>query len=112
MDRLVGYKRALRDRGIPIDEKLISPANFRESGAYVAAKRLIPVKPEAVFVASDLMARSAARAFKEAGLRIPEDIAMVGFDDLPPAVSEAPLLTTIRQPIIEIGYQAVEMLST
>jgi LacI family transcriptional regulator len=110
MDRLIGYKRALQDRGLPIDEDLISPADFREIGAYIAAKRLIPHRPDAVFVASDLMARSAVRAFSEAGLRVPEDIALVGFDDLPPAVVEPPLLTTIRQPIIEFGYQAVEML--
>lgn len=110
MDRLIGYKHALQDGGLPVDEALISPADFRQTGAYIAAKRLIPQRPDAVFVASDLMARAAINAFKEAGLRVPEDIGVVGFDDLSPAVSEAPHLTTIRQPVVEFGYQAVEML--
>jgi LacI family transcriptional regulator len=73
-------------------------------------KQLLPKRPDAVFVASDAMAIAAMRAIGEAGLRIPEDIAVVGFDDIPPAATTKPPLTTVRQPIQRTGCVAAETL--
>ena len=72
---------------------------------------LLPYKPEAVFVASDTMALGALRALREAGLRAPDDIALVSHDDLPPAVQADPPLTTVQQPIARTGQLAVEKLA-
>ena len=74
-------------------------------------KRLILNKPEAVFVASDTMALGAIRAIHELDMRIPDDIAIVGHDDLPPAIQADPELTTVQQPVIETGQIAVETLT-
>lgn len=73
-------------------------------------QQLLPAKPDAVFAASDLMANGAMRAAREAGLSIPKDIALVGFDDVPIATYADPQLTTIRQPIARLGFNAVEIL--
>jgi LacI family transcriptional regulator len=109
-DRLEGYRQALTSRGLPGDEKLITEADFTEEGGWAAMQRLLPQRPEAAFVASDMMAIGAVKAIKEAGLRIPDDLAIVGFDDLPVASIVEPALTTIRQPIDRLGATAVEML--
>jgi DNA-binding LacI/PurR family transcriptional regulator len=71
---------------------------------------LLPAKPDAVFAAADLMALGAMRAIHEAGLNIPEDVALIGFDDLPSATYSNPPLTTVRQPIYQLGFNAVEIL--
>lgn len=110
VDRHQGYCNALTERGIPYREELVAEGDFSEAGGYYAMQRLLTQHPDAVFVASDLMARGAIRAIREAGLSVPQDIAIVGYDDLPPAVSAAPHLTTIRQPIARLGYTAVELL--
>lgn len=73
-------------------------------------QRLVPQAPDAVFVASDAMAVGALRALREAGLRVPEDIAMAGFDDIPFAARADPPLTTVRQPIQRMGTLAAETL--
>ncbi len=109
-DRLAGYHNALNDRGIPSDTRLTSEGDFTENGGYHATQRLIPYKPAALFVASDMMAMGALRALREAGLSVPEDVAIVGFDDLPPATLADPQMTTIRQPIRRLGIKAVEIL--
>ncbi|MCS7010549.1 MAG: LacI family transcriptional regulator [Anaerolineales bacterium] len=110
LDRLEGYKKALQERGLPIQENLIVEGDFTEEGGYYAMQRLLPHQPDAVFAASDLMALGAIRAAKEAGLRVPEQIAFVGFDDFPLASSNEIRLTTIRQPVVQFGIQAVELL--
>ena len=109
-DRLIGYSRALQTHGIEVDENLIVYGDFSIDSAYRAMRQLLPQKPDAVFVSSDTMALGALRALSEARLRVPEDIAIVGFDDLPPALQAEPRLTTIRQPIEELGRKSVEML--
>jgi LacI family transcriptional regulator len=109
-DRLAGYQNALNDRGIMIYNELISEGDFTEIGGYLATQRLLPNKPSAIFIASDIMAMGALRALREAGLSVPEEIAIVGFDDLPPATLADPQLTTIRQPIRRLGIKAVEIL--
>jgi len=73
-------------------------------------QRLLPFRPDAVFAASDVMALGAMRAARECGLRIPEDIAFIGFDDLPLASLPDVQLTTIRQPVRQFGIQAIELL--
>jgi LacI family transcriptional regulator len=109
-DRYEGYCRALNDAGLPYDELLIADADFSQESGYVAMRRLLTQRPDAVFVSSDEMALGAQRAIREAGLRIGDDVAVVGFDDLPLAIHAEPPLTTIRQPIELLGPLAVEML--
>jgi LacI family transcriptional regulator len=110
LDRRQGYLDALNDRSRSIDESLIVESDFTEAGGYSAMQRLIPHRPDAVFVASDTMAFGALRALREAGLCVPRDIAVVGFDDLPTSSLADPPLTTVRQPIRRLGVQAVETL--
>lgn len=109
-DRTTGYRRALQAYGIPEDEALMRCGDFTLQSGYSAMKQLLPAKPDAVFAASDTMALGVQRAIREAGLRIPDDIAIVGFDDLPPALHAEPPLTTMRQPIEQLGVTAVELL--
>jgi len=110
LDRRQGYLDALNDRNRSIDETLIVEGDFTELGGYSAMQRLIPHQPDAVFIASDTMAFGALRALREAGLSVPDDVAVVGFDDLPTSALADPPLTTIRQPIRRVGAQAVETL--
>lgn len=111
-DRLEGYRRALHDCGYAYDPDLIAFGNFSVQSGYEAMKLLIPARPDAVFIASDTMALGALRAVREAGLNVPEDIAIVGFDDLPPAQQSDPPLTTVQHPIEQLGVNAVELLSS
>lgn len=110
LDRKEGYLRALSDRDRVIDRNLIAEGDFTEIGGFQAMQRLLPARPEAVFAASDVMAVGAMRAVREANLRIPEDVAFVGFDDLPLTNMPQPPLTTVRQPVFQFGFKAVEML--
>jgi DNA-binding LacI/PurR family transcriptional regulator len=73
-------------------------------------RRLLVQQPDALFTSSDDMAVGALRAIREAGLRVPEDVAMVGFDDMPFAVQTEPPLTTVRQPIEQTGRLAAQIL--
>jgi LacI family transcriptional regulator len=73
-------------------------------------QKMLPARPDAVFAASDIMTIGAMRAVRDAGFRIPEDIAFVGFDDLPIAILSDIQLTTIRQPVVSFGEKAVEIL--
>jgi LacI family transcriptional regulator len=109
-DRLQGYLMALRERGIAYDPELVAEGDFTEEGAYMAMQRLLPLAPEAVFAASDAMAVGALRALREAGKRVPGDIALAGFDDIPLAARTEPQLTTVRQPIQQLGAVAAETL--
>jgi LacI family transcriptional regulator len=109
-DRHLGYQRALEAYNIPYDERLVAEGDFSLESGYTAMQTLLHETPDAVFVSSDLMAIGAQRAIREAELSVPEDIAMVGFDDLPEiSMAERPL-TTIRQPVDQLGSVAVELL--
>lgn len=110
LDRQSGYLRALNERGYKVDKTLIAEGDFTEVGGYYAMRKLLTVKPDAVFAASDVMAIGAIRAIREAGLNVPNDIAMVGFDDLPISTASDVQLSTIRQPVIQFGIRAVELL--
>ena len=110
IDRLEGYKKAISNQGWHVDNTLIAVGDFSEQSGYTAMQQLLACKPDAVFAASDTMAIGAIRFIKEAGLRIPEEIAFVGFDDLPVSSLSDFKLTTIRQPIFRFGAQAVTTL--
>ncbi|MEO8288696.1 MAG: LacI family DNA-binding transcriptional regulator [Chloroflexota bacterium] len=110
VDRLEGYLMALRERRIPVDPRLIVESDFTEEGGYRSMQRILPFEPDAIFAASDAMAVGAMRAIRDAGKRIPEDIAVAGFDDIPLASRTDPPLTTVRQPIQRMGSVAVETL--
>jgi LacI family transcriptional regulator len=110
LDRLEGYLAALRERALTADPDLIANGDFTEKGGYEAAQQLIPHKPDAIFASSDAMAIGALRALREAGVKVPDDVALVGFDDIPQAAHTEPPLTTVRQPIQRLGGTAVEAL--
>ncbi|MAT98474.1 MAG: LacI family transcriptional regulator [Anaerolineaceae bacterium] len=109
-NRLDGYRQALVSRGHSLDANLIMEGDFTEAGGYYAMQQLLAHEPEAVFVASDAMALGAMRAVREVGWTVPDDMAVVSFDDLPQAALSDPPLTTIRQPIKRLGMLAVETL--
>ncbi|GAB4495502.1 MAG: LacI family DNA-binding transcriptional regulator [Anaerolineales bacterium] len=108
-ERLQGFRQTLSEAGL-LDERLIAAGNFDETSGYTAMQKLLPQNPQGVFVANDVMAAGAYRAIKEAGLKIPDDIAVVGFDDIPLAAQLQPPLTTIRQPMQTLGTLAVQRL--
>jgi DNA-binding LacI/PurR family transcriptional regulator len=113
LDRLEGYRDGLAAAGLAADEDLVEAGDFTEEGGAAAMARLLarPGSPvDAVFAASDLMAAGALRALRAAGRRIPEDVAVVGFEDSAVARYAQPPLTTVRQPIEEMGRQATRML--
>jgi DNA-binding LacI/PurR family transcriptional regulator len=113
LDRLDGYRDGLAAAGLAADPGLVEPGDFTEEGGAAATARLLerPGPPvEAIFAASDLMAAGALRALRAAGRRVPEDVAVVGFEDSAVARYAQPPLTTVRQPIEEMGRQATRLL--
>ncbi len=108
--RKQGYLNALWQHHLAPNEDLMVAGSYSEESGYKAMERLLPFAPEAVFVASDTMALGALRALRAAGRVVPRDIAIVSYDDLPPASLADPPLTTIRQPIKQNGQLAVETL--
>jgi LacI family transcriptional regulator len=107
-----GYKQALLESAIPIDSALMVEGFYSEAQSYRAMERLLalPDPPSAVFAASDGMAIGALQAIRHRGLRVPEDVALVGYDDVPIAALATPPLTTVHQPIGEMGAHAVRLL--
>ena len=108
--RRQGYIDALHSRAIIVDPALEIEGDFTEPSGYYAMERLLLQQPDAVFAANDLMAMGAMRAIRDQGLRIPEDIAIVGFDDVPASANTDPPLTTVRQPSHQMGVVAAEIL--
>jgi LacI family transcriptional regulator len=106
--RLRGYRCALEAAGIPYDENLVTEGDFLEEGGYLAMQELLDRKipMTAVFAANDQMAAGVFKALREAGLSIPDDISVVGYDDVLLARYLYPSLTTIRQPLEEMGRAA------
>lgn len=109
-ERLQGYKNTLQKAGFEVDPNLIAEGRFTLEDGYQAMKKLLPHKPDAVFAPGDTAAIGAIRAINEAGLRVPDDIAIVGFDDLDVATKVTPQLTTIRQPVEQKGAYATRLL--
>lgn len=110
LDRLEGYQTGLRESRLPYDNDLVVEGDLSESSGYYGARKLMLAEPDAIFAASDIMAVGAMRAIQETGRRIPQDISIIGFDDLPPAARTTPALSTIRQPIRRMGVDLVEKL--
>ena len=113
LDRLEGYRDGLAAAGLAGAGDLVETGDFTEEGGAAAMVRLLerPGSPvDAVFAASDLMAAGALRALRAAGRRVPEDVAVVGFEDSAVARYAQPPLTTVRQPIEEMGRQATRLL--
>jgi LacI family transcriptional regulator len=110
--RQAGYVEALTDAGIAIDADLIGAGHFVQSGGYTAAEQLLalPQRPTAIFAANDEMAFGAIDAIHSRGLRVPEDISVVGFDDIATASYIHPPLTSLRQPLAELSACAVDEL--
>lgn len=110
IDRLQGYREALAAAGLP--EGPIADGNFTADGGADAMRQILEAgeRPDAVFVASDLMARGALAALAAAGVHVPDDVAVIGFDDSPVATSVTPQLTTVRQPSFAQGEQMASVL--
>jgi LacI family transcriptional regulator len=111
-ERLRGYRVALKQAGIRHAPPLEQDGEFTEAGGYAATRTLIETspRPTAIFAANDSMAIGALSALREAGLRVPEDVSVAGFDDIPLARYMDPPLTSVRVPIAELGGRAMDML--
>ena len=111
-DRITGYRRALSEADIPLDEALVVKGDFRYEGGYQAASQLLGTRerPTAIFACNDLTAMGAICAASQRRLRIPDDVAIVGCDDIALAAFTNPSLTTVAQPKHDMGAAALEML--
>jgi LacI family transcriptional regulator len=111
-ERLQGYKSALKQYRMPMEERLISSGEYSFDGGYAAMKRLLDVGVpfSAVVASSDIMAIGALRALRDAGLRVPEDIEIAGFDNIAFSAMVDPPLTTMEQPVYALGQKAAEVL--
>lgn len=112
VDRLDGYKAALHTSHIRFDASLVYEGTFFQPDGFAGANALLdlPVPPSAIFSSNDVMAMGAMDAVRSRGLRIPEDISILGFDDIPQAALVHPALTTVRQPLEQMGRVATLML--
>jgi LacI family transcriptional regulator, galactose operon repressor len=111
-DRLRGYHAALAEAGLLAEPGLVVEGDFQIEPGIVAARRLLdlPEPPTAIFAFNDNIAIGAIQAARERGVRVPEDLSVVGFDDLEAAEIVTPALTTVRQPLAEMGRMAVSLL--
>jgi LacI family transcriptional regulator len=110
VERLNGYRDALTAAGRAFDDRLVQLDEPTSQGGYRAAVALLSERPDAIHVATDTMAMGVMQAIHEHGLRIPDDIALVGFDGLPNAPRTDPTLATVVQPVTEVGRTAVHLL--
>lgn len=111
-ERLAGYEQALQEAGLPVDRSIIRAGDFQQAGGLTAAQALLDLSspPTAMFVANNLMTLGAYEALHERGVRIPEEVAVVGFDDMPWATALRPPLTAVAQPTFELGAAAAQLL--
>lgn len=112
LDRFRGYKLALDKYTVPEDKDLIKYGDYSQESGILAMQQMLalPNRPTAVFCANDLMAIGALKVIKESGLSVPGDIAVVGYDDLVLAEISVPRLTSVHQPIFDLGKEAVRLL--
>lgn len=110
--RLDGYSAALAEQGLSLDPALVTEGDFTTDGGYAQAMELLaqPDRPTAIFAGSDLQAMGVYEAARQNGLRIPEDLSVVGFDDVQTAAFLGPALTTVRQPLQDMASAAAGML--
>ncbi len=112
MLRVEGYKRALHEYGLPFRSNLVKVGDFQIKGGETEMQKLLedPCKPTAVFVLNDMMAIGAMTAARKAGLSVPADLSIVGFDDIELASAVSPALTTVAQPFDELAQNATNLL--
>jgi LacI family repressor for deo operon, udp, cdd, tsx, nupC, and nupG len=112
LERLIGYKRALQKAGITYDESLIEIGNYALAGAAEATRKLAAMsnRPTAIFAFSDEMGMSCLATLQRMGYRIPQDFSVMGFDNISYAEYCSPSLTTMAQPMTEIGIACMELL--
>jgi LacI family transcriptional regulator len=112
-ERVTGYRRALEEAGLPYDESLVLRGDYHPGSGLQAASILFSLErpPTAIFACNDLMAVGVLHAAAKAGCNVPEDIAIIGYDDIELASFMTPPLSTIAQPKRQIGYQAAQMLA-
>jgi len=110
--RLRAYRDALAAAGVPFEAALVQPGNFSQASGLEAARALLALKdpPTAIFAANDEMAFGALDAVKDRGLRVPDDVSVLGFDDIPMASQVYPALTTVRHPFRDLAEAAVRLL--
>jgi DNA-binding LacI/PurR family transcriptional regulator len=111
--RLRGWREELgRREGVPVDEALVAPGDFSQEGGRLAMRALLERRPhlDAVFAASDVMAAGALAELRRQGRRVPDDVSVIGFDDSIIAQHTDPPLTSVRQPVEEIGRTITELL--
>ena len=111
-ERVRGYERAMVEAGLVVDERLIQPGAWTYESGQAAARRLLhlPVPPTAIFACNDLMAIGVISALREQGLRVPEDVSVVGFDDIPFGAYFFPPLTTLATPLMEVSQRLCQLL--
>lgn len=112
VERVQGYRLALEAAGLPFEPRLIAYADFNESSGLLAINQLLEARQSfsAVFAANDQMAYGARLALYQRNIRVPEDVSLIGFDDLPVSRFQIPPLSTIHQPVYELGQAAAEAL--
>lgn len=110
--RLDAFRAGLEAAGLDMDRRLVAQGDFYHQSGYLGAATLLdlPRPPTAIFASSDQMALGAYKAVRERGLRVPQDVSVVGFDDLPEVRWSTPPLTTVRQPLTEMGALAARTL--
>lgn len=111
-DRLAGYRRAMREAGFTDEAQWVIYGSFNQASGYEMMRQLLDInpRPTGIFTANNLIGIGALHAAQEAGLRVPEDLAMVGFDDLPPTLLTSPFFTVAAQPAYEMGQRATQLL--
>jgi len=112
VDRVAGYQKALAEVGVDVDQSLVRYGGYGLAGGYRMAHEVLAASPQptALFAANNFIAFGALQALHEAGLRVPEDISLVCFDDLPEEWLIDPFLTVVGQPAYEMGHRAAELL--
>jgi len=112
LDRVAGYRAALEAAGIPIDPELIRPGDFRLQSGYIQTSALLalPDPPTAIFAGNDLQAMGAYKALYLRNMHVPERMSVIGFDDIPFTTIVSPSLTSVRQPLFDMGRVATAML--
>ncbi|MFJ8546135.1 LacI family DNA-binding transcriptional regulator [Streptomyces sp. NPDC093586] len=110
-ERLAGFRRAHEALGVEPDPDLVVPGEFTRSFGYRAAQSLLASKKDftAVFAGTDMVAAGVVQAFRQAGVRVPEDVSVAGYDDIPLAIDVHPALTTVAVPLEEMGRDAVRL---
>jgi LacI family transcriptional regulator len=112
VQRVIGYQRALVKAGLKVDPALVGYGEFTQESGYCLTQELLNITPPptAWFAANNFIAIGVLRALRRAGLRVPDDMSVVAFDDLPLGLLIEPFLTVAAQPAYDMGYQAAELL--